>query len=56
LRDLVRSRREVKEYQKKAKGVRWEQLNIQQLALKLTANRYFPVSIFLLGFYYRIVG
>ncbi|XP_078168075.1 DNA-directed DNA polymerase [Carex rostrata] len=38
LRDLVRSRREVKEHQKKAKGVRWDQLNIQQLALKLTAN------------------
>ncbi|KAJ1702657.1 hypothetical protein LUZ63_002436 [Rhynchospora breviuscula] len=38
LRDLVRSRREVKERLKKAKGVRLDQLNIQQLALKLTAN------------------
>ncbi|KAJ1701947.1 hypothetical protein LUZ63_001726 [Rhynchospora breviuscula] len=38
LRDLVRSRREVKERQKKAEGVRQDQLNIQQLALKLTAN------------------
>ncbi|KAJ3706357.1 hypothetical protein LUZ61_010062 [Rhynchospora tenuis] len=38
LRDLVRSRREVKERQKKAEGVRLDQLNIQQLALKLTAN------------------
>ncbi|KAJ4821496.1 DNA polymerase [Rhynchospora pubera] len=38
LKDLVKSRREVKDRQKKAKGVKWDQLNIQQLALKLTAN------------------
>ncbi|KAJ3677896.1 hypothetical protein LUZ60_001699 [Juncus effusus] len=38
LRKLVERRRGVKERQKKATKIRWDQLNIEQQALKLTAN------------------
>lgn len=53
LKNLVQRRRMVKSWMKNASGLKLQQLDIQQQALKLTANRYF--SFFFSHLYSRLV-